>query len=83
MTTYWCCSYGWWIFPLFMIAFLIVCVIAARRGNRALCCGPFQRWSTGELSPSETPKDILDKRYEAGEITRQEYEEKLQDQCRR
>jgi uncharacterized membrane protein len=62
-----------------MIAFIIACVIAARRGNRALCCGPFQRWSTGELSPSETPKDILDKRYAAGEITKQEYEEKLRD----
>jgi len=62
-----------------MLAVIIICFLAALRGKRAFCCGPFQRWSTGELSPSETLKDILDKRYASGEITRQEYEEKLRD----
>ena len=79
MPTYWCSAYGWWICPIFMIAVIIVCVIAARRGNRAFCCGPFGRWSPAESTPSERPKDILDRRYAAGEITRQEYEEKLRD----
>ncbi|MHC4266502.1 MAG: SHOCT domain-containing protein [Planctomycetota bacterium] len=79
MPTYWYSACGWWICPLFMIAFIIICVFAARRENKAFCCSPFRRWSTKGSILSESPKDILDKRYAAGDITRQEYEEKLRD----
>lgn len=74
MPHYWFNPQWWWICPLFMIAFFIFCMVAARRGRRAFCCPPFRGWS----SP-ESPKDILDRRYASGDITRPEYEEKLND----
>ena len=79
MPTYWCSAYGWWICPLFMVTFIIVFVIAVRLRNGALCFGPFGRRAPAGSAPPEHPKDILDRRYASGEITRQEYEEKLRD----
>jgi len=62
-----------------MLAMVIFCLLAAFRRKRAFCCGSFWRWPHSESTFSEIPEDILDKRYAIGDITKQEYEEKLRD----
>ena len=59
----WGMHWGWWIF---WIAFILVIVLAFWRGL------PGQNRS----SPGETPLEILGRRYAAGEITTEEYEER-------
>ena len=60
-----------WIMPVIMVVFwglIIWGIVALVRGSlRRGCCG------SGE--PSESPLDILKKRYARGEITRDQFEE--------
>jgi uncharacterized membrane protein len=69
---------GWWLFPLAMTALCFFIM----RGRRFCMTG----WSTsrsGKRSPSlassESAKEILDKRYVLGEISKEEYQEKRVD----
>jgi putative membrane protein len=56
-----------WIFPLL---FLIVCVLfLARMGG----------WPWGERKPPESAREILDRRYARGEISREVYEQMKKD----
>ena len=66
---------GWWIFPLVMIVImLIICFLfMGRRGWRSPWC------DSGEQKDSETPLDILKKRYAKGEIGKEEFEDKKKD----
>jgi uncharacterized membrane protein len=65
----------WWILPLVMIAFCFFIM----RGRRFCMTG----WSTSRsgtstvsLAPSDSAREILDKRYVLGEISKEEYQEK-------
>jgi len=57
----------WWIIP---IAMMILCFIMMR-GHRGCFMG-----RSRSRSVSETAREILDKRYALGEISKEEYEEK-------
>jgi putative membrane protein len=60
---------GWWIFPLVMIVVMIIFILfMGKRGGRIPWCG------SGEHKDSETPLDILKKRYAKGEISKEEFE---------
>jgi uncharacterized membrane protein len=68
----------WWIVPLVMIAFCFFFM----RGRRLCMTG----WSTSRndsstasLASSDSAREILDKRYVLGEISKEEYEEKRKD----
>lgn len=63
--------FGWmWIFP---VTFLIICLaslfVFLFRGPRWI----FGRW--GGHAPRETAREILDRRYASGELTKEHYEE--------
>ena len=64
--------YGWhsfgfmWLFPLIILIMLIACVFRGPRWMRH-----HQNWGEGR----ETPREILDRRYASGEITKEQYED--------
>lgn len=77
-----CLGIGWWwIIPVAMIVMCALCVLVMRRRMGCMACGPFSRTAKDSFwnGRSETAKDILDKRYAAGEIGKEEYEEKKRD----
>ncbi len=60
---------GWWMFPIVMIVVMIIFMLfMGKRGGRMPWCG------SGENNDSETPLDILKKRYAKGEIGKDEFE---------
>ncbi len=60
----------WWIIPL---AMMILCFIMMR-GRRGCMTG----WSKSPRT-TETAREILDKRYALGEISKEEYQERKRD----
>ncbi|ARA94989.1 hypothetical protein AWN76_002485 [Rhodothermaceae bacterium RA] len=58
----WGMHWGWWVF---WIAFILVVVMLFRRGRTELT-----------TSSRDTPLETLQRRYAAGEITTEEYEER-------
>lgn len=65
---------GMWIFPLIMILvmLLVVYLIFGRRGFRGPCWRSEDRNS--HRQHSETPLEILKRRYAKGEISKEEFE---------
>ena len=64
---------GWglgWIFPLIILGLLVWLVVKVSRQNQSA--------EAGQIT-SESPLDILKKRYARGEIDKQEFEEKKKD----
>jgi putative membrane protein len=59
-----------WIFPVIMgVLMLLICFrILGRRGGGSSWCG------YGEMDDTDTPLDILKKRYAKGEINKEEFE---------
>jgi len=75
---FWAYIGWWWIFSLVMIAFCFFIM----RGRRFCMSG----WSTSRggtstasHAPSNSAREILDKRYVLGEISKEEYQEKRKD----
>jgi uncharacterized membrane protein len=61
----------WWIFPVVMIA---LCFFMMRGRMGMMMCG-----SSSHINVSDSPTDILKKRYVLNEISREEYEERKRD----
>jgi putative membrane protein len=64
---FWNGFHWWWIIP---IAMMVLCFIMMR-GHR----GGMMGWSRSH-HVAESAREILDKRYALGEISKEEYEEK-------
>lgn len=76
--TFWAGFGWWWIVPIAMI-FLCVFMMRGRMGG--MMCWPSSRShkKTGQIATSDSAREILDKRYALGEISKEEYEEKKGD----
>ncbi|GAG22001.1 unnamed protein product [marine sediment metagenome] len=68
----------WWVFPIGM---MILCFFMMRRGSCCMMGGDDTRDATGpdRSASSDSAREILDKRYTLGEISKEEYEEKKRD----
>ena len=77
-------SYGyWWIFPIILIAMMVLCFFIMRGHAGSMMCGPSSgRSSDHSKNSSTSPLDILNRKYALGEINKQEYEEKKEDIAR-
>ena len=65
-----------WIFPL---TFLIVMLIFLFRGGGGAMCGGWGMRENGKREKEESAKEILDRRYARGEISREEYQQMKKD----
>jgi len=66
----------WWIVPvlclLLMVGMIVAMVLLARRGGCA--CGPMWRPTSAGPHAGDTPRQILDRRLAAGELSRDQYD---------
>jgi uncharacterized membrane protein len=76
-------SYGWWIVCFIAMVLMVgLCIffmmsMMRRWKGGTMCCLPLSRKAEGTgYTPSDSARDILDKRYAAGGINREEYEER-------
>jgi len=69
------CGFSWWwIVPIIM---MILCFFMMRRRRGSMMCGFGSRAADGQQTEvADSAQDILDRRYAAGEINKDEYEEK-------
>ncbi len=82
-----CLAFGsgyWWVFPIIMIAMMVLCYFMMRGHGSSMMCGPgFGRSGNHRKSGSDHTLDNPSRKYAQGEINNQEYEEKKQDLSRR
>jgi uncharacterized membrane protein len=63
-----------------MIAMIVLCFFMMRGHGGSMMCGlGFGRSGSHSESASDSPPDILNRKYDQGEINKQEYEEKKKD----
>lgn len=68
------CNFSfWWIFPVVMIA---LCFYMMRGRKGSMMCGFGSRDPNRHISASDSPMEILEKRFALGELDQKEYEEK-------
>jgi len=74
----------WWIFPLFFLVLMVVMCVFMMRGGGMGCMWRDRHMGSPEsrdltkrsgAEPHESARDILDKRFAKGEITKEEYQE--------
>ncbi|MGE5667917.1 MAG: SHOCT domain-containing protein [Betaproteobacteria bacterium] len=71
---WWWHGFGFmWMFPFFFLIGMVLCVVFFARG------GWFGRTRHDRREPRETGRDILDRRFARGEITREEYQRMRKD----
>ncbi len=81
-----CLAFGygyWWIFPIIMFAMMVLCFLMMRRHGSMMCSPGFGRSGSHRESASDRPLDIVNSKYDQGEINKQEYEEKKEKIARR
>ena len=75
-----CAGFGnglWWIFPLIMVGMMVLCFFMMRGRMGSMMCWPrFRKPGSRDEDASDSPLDILNKRYPRGEVNREQYEEK-------
>ena len=76
--TFWAGFGWWWIVPIAMI-FLCVFMMRGRTGCMTGWSAYRSATTTPAIAPSDSAREILDKRYVLGEINKEEYEEKRRD----
>jgi len=71
-------GYGlWWIFPLIMIGMMVFCFFMMRGRMGSMMGRPgFRKSANHGEDASDSPLDILNKRYVRGEVNEEECEEK-------
>jgi putative membrane protein len=69
---------GWWIFPIICMIVMFFFMMFRRGGIRPPW-GQNSDRHQGESKDSETPIDILKKRYAKGEITKEEFDQMKKD----
>lgn len=78
-----CLAFGhgyWWLFPIIMIAMMVLCFFMMRGHAGSKMCGPgFGRSGCYSESRSDLPLNILNRKYDRGKINKQDYEEKKKD----
>jgi len=62
-----------WIFPLIFLVVLLVFLF--RGGGGGPMCGGWGMRENGKREKEESAKEILDRRYARGEISREEYQQ--------
>ena len=70
---------GWWIFPVICIIVMFFFFTMFRRGGFRPPWGQNSDRHHSESKDSETPIDILKKRYAKGEITKEEFDQMKND----
>ncbi|MDH5587585.1 MAG: SHOCT domain-containing protein [Nitrospirota bacterium] len=82
---WWEGGFRWiWIFPftfmMLMMLLIGICVFGffRRSGGWRISC-PLCGWNTHGTKNLDTPRQILDRRYASGEITKEQYEGMKQD----
>lgn len=65
--------HGFWIFPLLCLALMVIMMIAGSR----MCFRVERRGQSHNAS--ETPQQILERRYASGEIVKEQYDEVRRD----
>ena len=77
-------GYGyWWIFPLIMIAMMVLCFFMMRGHAGSMMCGPgFRSKGSHGEGASDSVLNIINKRDHQGEVNKKEYEEKKRDVTR-
>ncbi len=68
----------WWIFP---VAMIVLCFFMMRGRASCMMGWPSSRNAAGPrvITSSDSAREILDKRYAIGEISKEEYEDKKED----
>jgi putative membrane protein len=79
---------GWWLMLVLGIIFLIALIVGIVYLAKSLSSGgqgpatddrPMNRYGDATQPQRESPQDILQRRYAAGEIDREEYQSRLRD----
>ena len=73
------CGSGMWIFPMIMMIIMLLFVFGIFRGGFRPPWSQFDGRHHGERPGSETPMEILKKRYAKGEITKEEFDQMKKD----
>ncbi len=81
-----CLAFGygyWWIFPIIMLAMMVLCFFMMRGHRGSMMCGPGFGSSGGHGENASNRLDVLNSKNAHEKINKQEYQEKKDDIARR